>query len=118
LELQDVSAVTGWIGRLLDWEIIKKVGRTKGKRYFVDPTLVAKMEFPSQTTLARIEPHRLRALLLEDLQRHPGSALREIRGRIGSEIPEHQIRRQLNALAKEGRVSHEGEKRWRRYRSA
>jgi len=117
LDLPDVAAVTGWLGRLLDWEIVKQVGRTKGKRYFVDPAITAKMEFPSQTTLARIEPHRLRALLLEDLQRHPGSALSEIRRRIGSEIPEHQIRRQLSALAKEGEVSYEGEKRWRRYRT-
>ena len=117
LGLPDVAAVSGWIGRLLDWEIVKQVGRTKGKRYFVDPALMAKMEFPSQTTLARIEPHRLRALLLEDLQRHPGSALSEIRRRIGIEIPEHQIRRQLRALAKVGEVSFEGEKRWRRYRT-
>ena len=28
-----------------------------------------------------------------------------------------RIRRQLSALAKEGEVSYEGEKRWRRYRT-
>jgi ATP-dependent DNA helicase RecG len=116
LELSDAVTIGGWIGRLLEWKIVKQVGRTKGTRYFVDPALLVKLEFPSQTTLARIEPHRLRALILEDLQRHPRSALREIRGRIGREIPDHQIRKQLDLLSKEGRVIREGARRWSRYR--
>jgi ATP-dependent DNA helicase RecG len=115
LELPDATAVAGWLDRLLKWEIVCQAGRTKGTRYFVDPAIVSKLEFPGQTTLARIESHRLGALIQEDLQRHPASAFGEIHERIGLEIPDHQVRRQLKALAKEGRVRHKGEKRWRRY---
>jgi len=115
LELPDASAVAGWLDRLLMWEIVRQAGRTKGTRYFVDPAIVSKLEFPGQTTLARIETHRLRALIQEDLQRHPGSAFGEIHERIGLEIPSHQVRRQLKAMASERKIRHEGEKRWRRY---
>jgi ATP-dependent DNA helicase RecG len=115
LELSDAVAVSGWLGRLLDWKIVSQTGRTKGTRYFVDPDVLRKLEFPTQTSLARIEPHRLLALVQEDLQRHPGAAFGEIHQRIGQEIPDHQVRRQLKALVADGRARYEGEKRWRRY---
>jgi len=115
LELQDTSSVNFWIERLLEWRIVKQVGKTSGTRYFVDPDLLDRMNFPSKTTLARIETHRLRALILEDLRRHPGSSTSKMRERIGDEIPMQQIRRQLAILTKEGLVVFRGDKRWRRY---
>ncbi len=115
LELPDAVAVAGWLERLLNWKILRQAGRTKGTRYFVDPAIVNKLEFPGQTTLARIEYHRLRALIQEDLERHPGAAFGEIHERIGQEIPDHQVRRQLKVLAGKGKIRFEGERRWRRY---
>lgn len=118
LELQDTASVNGWIGRLVRWEVVKQTGATKGTRYFVDPVLLDRLGLPSQTTLARIETHRLQALILEDLRWHPSSALSKIRERIGVEIPAHQIWEQLTALEREGKVVFEGKHRWRRYRLA
>ena len=115
LELPDASAVALWFKRLQNWKIVRQKGQTKGTRYFVDPALLNKLEFPGQTTLARIESHRLRALILEDLQRHPGSAFGDIHERIGREIPDYQVRRQLKALIVDGTIRYEGERRWRRY---
>lgn len=115
LELPDAPALSKWIDRLLGWRIVKQTGRTQGTKYFVDPTLLAEMNFSSPTTLARIEPHRLEALILEDLRRHPSSALKEIRERIGREIADHHIRRHINGLITAGKVAPSGEKRWRRY---
>jgi len=116
LELADARAIASWIGRLLNWQVVRQVGRTKGVRYYVDPAVMRKLDFPSHTTLARIEPHRLSALILEDLRRHPRSSFGEIRQRIGPEIPAHQIRKQLKALAEARRITYEGDRRWRRYR--
>jgi ATP-dependent DNA helicase RecG len=115
LELPDAAAVAVWLRRLKGWQIVRQADKTKGTRYFVDPGLLRKMDFPGRTTLARIESHRLRALIIEDLQRHPGAAFGEIHERIGREIPDHQVRRQLRSLAEGGRVKHVGDKRWRRY---
>ena len=115
LELPNARAVAAWLERLLTWEIVRQTGRTRGTRYFIDPVVLRTLEFPSKTTLARLEPHRLRELILEDLRRYPGSAYGEIQARIGSEIPVNQVRWQLKSLLDEGYVKSEGEKRWRKY---
>ena len=66
-------------------------------------------------TLKRIEPHRLVALVLEDLQRYPQSAISEIHQRIGGEIHPKQVKRALEDLIERGAVRFEGNNRWRRY---
>lgn len=115
LELTD-STLPSWIGRLLDWRIVHRTGRTKGMRYYVDPGILKTLEFPVSTTLVRIEPPRLCALIVEDLQRHPDTSFGEIHQRIGLEIPAHQVRKQLRSLVSKKDVVFQGDKRWRRYR--
>ncbi len=115
LELNNTAQVAAWIGRLIDWRVVKQTGRTKGTRYFVDHGLVTSLDFPSPTDLRRIEPHRLRELVREDLSRHPASLSSEIQSRIGPEIGLHRIRDALKSLIQAGQVRYEGERRWRRY---
>ena len=85
------------------------------RRYFVAPGLLRDMELPGATTFTRIEPHRLRALILEDLGRHPDSGFGEIHDRIGKEIPVSHVRRAIKALVDDGKVLLEGQRHWRRY---
>jgi ATP-dependent DNA helicase RecG len=118
LELPTVEALQPWLSRLLDWRIIQSTGRTQSTRYFVDPGLLRGFNFVSDTTLKRIEPHRLAALILEDLGRYPKSAIGEIRQRIGGEIHPKQVKRALDALIEKGEVRFEGDRRWRRYHLA
>lgn len=115
LELPDTNTVIDWVQPLVDAGVVSQTGRTKGTRYFVDPAILRTTEFPTKTTLSRIESPRLQALILEDLKRHPGSAFGELHQRIGKEIPISQVRRQLQAMLDEARIKAEGENRWRRY---
>ena len=115
LELPSVEALQPWIKRLLEWDLIQSAGRTQATRYFVDPGLLRHLDFAGETTLKRIEPHRLAALILEDLKRYPKSAIGDIRRRIGSEIHPRQVKRALDGLVDKGDVRFEGDKRWRRY---
>lgn len=115
LELPDTNTVIAWVQPLVDAGVVSQTGRTKGTRYFVDPAILRTTEFPTKTTLSRIESPRLQALILEDLKRHPGSAFGELHQRIGKEIPISQVRRQLQAMLDESRIRAEGENRWRRY---
>lgn len=115
LELPGVEALSPWFGRLQRLKLIRSTGRTRGTRYFVDPALLRRLEFPASTTLQRIEPHRLTALIVEDLRRYPKSSSSEINRRIGKEIPYRQMKRALDALVKAGEVLHEGATRARRY---
>lgn len=118
LELPLVDALQPWLSRLLGWGIIKSAGRTQTTRYFVDPALLRDLNFAGGTTLKRIEPHRLAALILEDLGRYPKSAIGDIRQRIGGEIHPKLVKRTLDSLVEKSEVQFEGENRWRRYRLA
>ena len=115
LDLEGGEALKPWLGRLLKWDVIGQAGKTAGTRYFVKPELLQQLDFPAKTSLARIEPHRLEALIVEDLKRYPGSAIGEINHRIGSEIKRRQIKLALDRLREAGAITCEGKNRWRRY---
>jgi ATP-dependent DNA helicase RecG len=115
LELSSVEALQPWLKRLLNWKLLQSAGRTQATRYFVEPNLLRNLNFTGETTLKRIEPHRLLALVLEDLQRYPKSAISEVHRRIGAEIQSKQIKRAIDELISRGNVRFEGDKRWRRY---
>ena len=115
LELGHAEALAPWMGHLLERGLVKQVGRTRATRYYVDPNLLRRMDFSQPTTLSRIEPHRLEALIIEDLRRYPGSAIGGVNSRIGIEINRRRIKRALDELVKAGAVRYEGEKRGRHY---
>ena len=118
LELSSVDALNPWINRLLNWGLIQSSGRTQATRYFVDPDVLRRLEFPASTTLRRIEPHRLQALVVEDLRHYPRSAIGDVNQRIGAEIPYKQVKRAVDALIASGQILFDGDKRGRRYRLA
>ena len=118
LSLPDVDALKPWFGRLRELGLLDARDRTRGTRYFVPPAVLEQLEFAAPTTLARIEPHRLEALIFEDLTRYPSSRIGEVHGRIGPEIPRPLVERALRLLRENGRVAHEGERKGRRYRVA
>jgi ATP-dependent DNA helicase RecG len=115
LELTSTEALQPWIKRLVGWGLIHSAGRTQATRYFVDADLLRNLDFAGKTTLIRIEPHRLAALILEDLKRYPESAISDIRQRIGAETHPRQVKRALDDLVDKGDVRFEGNRRWRRY---
>lgn len=116
LELPDAGALRTWLGRLLTWGLVERSGCTNATRYFVPPALLREAGLDALTTLTRVQPHRLRALIIEDLERFPDSLSKDIRRRVGQEIPDRTFRRALEALVQGGRVQGTGETRWRKYR--
>jgi ATP-dependent DNA helicase RecG len=115
LEVADADALKPWLGRLPALGLVRTAGRTKGQRYFVEPALLRGAKVPTVTTLLRMEPHRLRALILEDLARYPGSASSEVNGRVGPELSVKTVKRALDELVASGEVAFSGDRRWRRY---
>lgn len=115
VEVASADALKPWLGRLLVLDLVRTSGRTKGQRYFVDPSLLRGAKVPAVTTLARIEPHRLRALVLEDLRRYPASAIGEVHRRVGAELARAQLKRVLADLVRRGELQMAGVKRAARY---
>lgn len=116
LELAEPAALRSWTSRLVDLGLVRTTGRTRATRYFVEPGLLREAGLDVQTTLVRIQPHRLRTLILEDLERFPDSGRADIQRRIGPEIHAKAITRALNDLIGEGVVTAKGVRRWRTYR--
>jgi ATP-dependent DNA helicase RecG len=116
LDLAEPAALRPWTSRLVELGLVRTTGRTRATRYFFEPALLRVAGLDVQTTLARIQPHRLRTLILEDLERFPDSGRADIHRRIGPEIHAKAITRALNDLIDEGAVTAKGVKRWRTYR--
>lgn len=92
------------------------LGRTRGKRYFVDPSLLDSSGIVLPTSLQRIEPHRLAELVREDLRRYPASKIGAISARVGGEVPRSRLKRVLAELVRSGVVVIEGIRGTARYR--
>lgn len=107
---------SAWLGRLLALGLVQSTGKTQATRYFVNPTLLKGNGLDGQTTLKRMEPHRLRALIVEDLSRYPGSSSGDVNRRVGPEVPYRSLKRALDDLVEAGQIEHEGMGRGRKYR--
>lgn len=115
LNLPNQNGIRDWLGRLSDLEIVQSVGRTKGVEYFVNPKLLQKTNFKGQTNLKKIEVHRLRELIYQDVLTYPNSSIADIHQRVGLEIPRHKIKKQLYQLVEDNTISWKGDGRWRLY---
>ena len=115
LELPTVDALQPWLKRLLGWQLVQSAGRTQATRYFVDPGLLRALNFSAATTLKRIEPHRLAALIMEDVGRYPGTKMGDLHQRIGLDIPRSRVRRAVEQLVKDGQLRQEGVRNGTRY---
>ena len=68
------------------------------RRIRVVSQLLRDSDFKGRTTLKRIEPHRLRELILEDLKLFSQPSIKDLNIRIGKEIGIRSIQRILKNL--------------------
>lgn len=74
-----------------------------------------KANFKGKTNLKKIETHRLRELIYQDVLTYPDSSIGEIHQRIGLEIPLRKVRTHVYDLTKEGIFNKKSDSRWRKY---
>lgn len=115
LELGSTDNVQVWLKRLVDWGVVQTRDRTKATRYYIAARLLQELDFTGGTTLKRIEPHRLLALIEEDVGRYPGTRIGQIHQRIGQEIPRSRVKRGVAQLLEEQRLVSEGVRSGTRY---
>lgn len=115
LSLRGAADVGPWTGSLLDRKLVTTTGRAAGQRLKINPRLLRESGARMRTTLIDIEDYRLRELLRTDVERFPGSPVREIHARVGAEISRRRVQRQLVALRDDGLIRMEGERASARY---
>lgn len=91
-------------------------GRKKGKEYRVNASVLKHSDYKGTTSLKRIEPYRLRELIIEDLKIYECSGLKDIQQRIGSEIPYKKVLEQMKTMLADGIVESIGANRWVKYK--
>ena len=116
LNLKNRDALSPWLDKLVDDGIVETSGRKKGKEYRVCSYILKESGYKGQTSLKRIEPYRLRELIIEDLKIYECASLRDIQQRIGDEISYQKLWKQLDNMIKEGILESTGKNRGTKYR--
>ena len=116
LNQKNRDALSPWLDKLVDDGIVETSGRKKGKEYRVCSHILKESGYKGQTSLKRIEPYRLRELIIEDLKIYECASLRDIQQRIGDEISYQKLWKQLDNMIKEGILESTGKNRWTKYR--
>jgi ATP-dependent DNA helicase RecG len=115
LSLKQPNAIRDWLGRLIDLGLIKTKGKTKGVEYYLNPDFLRKADFKGKTTLKKIEDHRLKELIFQDLKVYPNSSVSDIHQRVGNEIPIRKIKSQLYSMVEDNTIGVTGERKATRY---
>lgn len=117
LQLNDEERLTSYVGKLLEKSILIKRGIKKGTEYLINPKLISSSKINIKPTLKTIEPHRLKALIIEDLERYPKSKMSDIAKRL-PDVLITDIRKCVYKMVAEGTVKFEGGKTYRVYTHA
>jgi len=71
-----------FLGRFPDLGFFRQAGKTQATRYFVEPILLREACLDGRSIPKRMEPHRMRALIQEDLSLYPAASSGEINRRV------------------------------------
>lgn len=115
LQLRQEERLRPWLGQLVEKEVVQTQGSTKGTYYTLNPALYQAAQLDVRPTLRTLEPHRLRALIVEDVLTYPESASADIIRRIGPDVVPSVIERAIYDLVKTGDLLPLGGRRNRRY---
>ena len=115
LNQKDESGLKNWLGRLKEVKIIQSKGKKRSTEYFINPDYLKRLNFKGQTDLKRIEKHRLKELIYEDLKMYPDSSITDIHTRVASELKKRTVKQAIDEMIEESRISKKGSKRWTRY---
>ena len=114
LQLNDEERVRSYISKLVEKGIVISRGIKKGTEYLINPKLIQNSKINIKPTLKVIEPYRLKALIVEDLERYPRSQVVEIQKRL-VEVPIEDIRKTIYKMVKKGELEHTNDKTYRKY---
>lgn len=116
LNLKDRDDLSPWLDKLIEYDIVRSIGKNRSKEYCISDSLLRGSDYKGTTSLKKIEDHRLRELIIQDLKIYKCSSLNDIHQRIGKEIPYKRVLGQITYLKDNGKVDTEGQNRWVKYK--
>ncbi len=88
LQLNHEDKLKHWLGSLLDKNILISRGAKKGTEYLLNPDLFSQARLNLTPSLKTIEPHKLEALIREDLKYNGKSKMTTIQERLKEVYPD------------------------------
>lgn len=114
LQLSENVRLRPYVEMLTELGIVITRGVKKGTQYLINPKLMQAAKVNLPTTLKTIEPHRLKALIEEDLKKYPDSSLSEIASRL-PDIDRADLQKQIYAMSRREELKTTGARTNRRY---
>jgi ATP-dependent DNA helicase RecG len=114
LQLDDNKKMRSYVDNLVNSGIVITRGIKKGNEFLINPKVIANSKADIKTSLKTIEPHRLKALIEEDIRLHQKCKSSEIQKRL-VDIDIKEIRKYLVLMEKEGIIISEGMKKTKVY---
>lgn len=114
LQLTDEERLRSYMNGLLEKAILVPRGIKKATEYLINPKLISSSKLNIKPTLKIIEPHRLKALIEEDVRMYPRSKMSEIQSRL-PDILAVDIQKCVYKLVKDGVLKVQGAKTNRTY---
>jgi len=114
LQLTDEDRLRSYISKLLEQAILVSRGVKKGTEYLINPKLISNAKINIKPSLKVIEPHRLKALIEEDLKIHPNSRISNIHTRL-PDVQIEDIRKCIYKLVSDGVLQYSGGRTYREY---
>jgi ATP-dependent DNA helicase RecG len=107
LQLTQEDKLKYWLGSLLEKNILISRGAKKGTEYLLNPDLFAQAKLNLTPSLKTIEPHKLEALIIEDLKYNGKSKMVDIQKRL-KEVYPNDIQKTVYRMTKKGVLEKEG----------
>lgn len=117
LQLSEEERIRSYTTRLIDKEVLITRGTGKANEFLINPKLIANSNANIMTSLKTIEPHRLIALIEEDIRLHPNSLRTEIQKRLPDADPK-DIQKNIYRMIDDGIITSNGSKKTRTYKLA
>jgi ATP-dependent DNA helicase RecG len=114
LQLIDNKRQRSYTDKLVELGIVVTRGIKKGNTFLVNPKIIVNSKANIKTSLKTVEPHRLMALIEEDLRLHPNSMRREIHNRL-PDVDEKDLKKYVYEMVKNGKIVPFGKNKNRSY---
>lgn len=114
LQLNQEDKLKYWLGSLLDKGIIISRGIKKGTDYLLNPDIFSQAKLNLTPSLRTIEPHKLKALIQEDLRYNGYSKMAQIQDRLSEALPD-DVRKTVYKMVEAEELITQGAKRNRAY---
>lgn len=114
LQLSEEERLRTYVSRLLEQKLLISRGLKKGTEYLINPQLIANAKLNIKASLKVIEPHRLKALIIEELRLRPQSSIEDVHKQF-VDIDRKDIQKAVYELSDQEEIEHSGGTKGRVY---